>query len=122
MQSRRTVVWALGVLLAASLPLSMGCQNEVPTGKIEPETVTVKVDEPAHLELLLSSKYEGVNREMWKVEPEDLGKVFFNQAEAKRRKATFQGKKAGAGKVVVFGFFGDAKKPYRIAEVPVTVE
>jgi hypothetical protein len=122
MQSRRTILWALTALLASSLPLAAGCKNEAPIGKIKPTKVEVKVDEVAHLELLLSTNFEGVYREIWKVEPPELGEVYFNQAELKRREATFHSKVAGKGKIVVFGFYGDAKKPYRLASVPLTVE
>lgn len=122
MQSRRTVLWALTALLASSISLSTGCRHEVPIGKIKPDKVEIKVDEVAHLELLLSTNFEGVYREMWKVEPAELGEVYFNQAELKRREASFQGKIAGKGKLVVYGFYGDAKKPYRLASIPVTVE
>ncbi len=122
MQSRRTVFWALIALLVSTLGLLTGCKNDVPTGRITPKQVTLKVDEIAHIELLMAPKFDGVQREMWKIEPKELGEVYFDQAAPRRRKATVRGKSAGKGKVVVHGFFGGAPKPYRIADVPLTVE
>ncbi len=121
MHSRRTAVLALAALMMSYAAWTTGCKNDVPTGRIKPKTVEVKVDETAHVQLLVRRKFEGVNREIWKVEPADLGEVYYNQAERKRRKASFRAKKPGKGKIVVHGFYGDAEKPYRIAEVPVTV-
>ena len=122
MQSRRTTLRTLTALLLSSVALLTGCQQPTPNGRINPETVTVKVGETEHLELMLSTKYEGVSREIWKVEPANLGEIYYNKAEAKHRKASFRADEAGKGKIIVHGFYGDEKKPYRIAEVPVTVE
>jgi hypothetical protein len=121
MQSRRTHLWALTALLASSLLFSFGCKEEAPSGGILPAKVETKVGETTHLELTVRSRYEAVQREMWKVEPEELGDVYFDQAAVKRRTATFRAKTAGTGKIVVYGFLADPK-PYRLAEVPVTVE
>lgn len=121
MQSRRTALGALAAFLITAVAMATACKPDAPTGRIKPETVEIKVGETAHVELLLASKYEGVSREMWKVEPASLGEVYYNQAEVKRRKASFRADEAGKGKLVVHGFFGDTKKPYRIAEVPVVV-
>lgn len=121
MQSRRTHLWALTALLASSLLFSVGCKEEAPSGGILPAKVETKAGETVHLQLVLRSRYEAVQREMWKVEPESLGEVYYDQASLKRRTATFRAKTTGTGKIVVHGFLTDTK-PYRIAEVPVTVE
>jgi hypothetical protein len=117
MRTRRAVLLMLSALLVSSL----GCKGEAPTGTIKPAKVQAKVGDTVSLTLVVPSKFDGVQREMWKVEPESLGEVYFDQASANRRDATFRAKAVGTGKIVVHGFLSEPA-PHRIAEVAVTVE
>lgn len=120
MPSKKTFSGVCITLLAVSLAC-FGCKEEPPEGAITPAKVETKVGETVHLELTVRSRHEAVQREMWKVEPESLGEVYYDQASAKRRSATFRAKSQGSGKIVVHGFLTEPK-PHWIAEVPVTVE
>lgn len=122
MQSRRAMLSALPALALSTLVIVAGCKEEVPSGRIKPAKVEIKVGETAHVELELPTMYDAVQREIWKVEPAELGEVYFDHAATQRRTATIRGKTAGEGKLVVHGFYRDAQKPYRIAEVPFTVK
>ncbi len=121
MRTRRAVLLMLSALLVSSLPLSLGCKGEVPTGTIKPDKVQAKVGDTVSLTLVVPSKFDGVQREIWKVEPESLGEVYFDQAAANRREATFRAKAVGTGKIVVHGFLSEPA-PHRIAEAAVIVE
>jgi len=119
-RSARVLLWVLAGIGATILPLSLAC-NTSPTGQIEPSPVLVKVGNTVNVELSFRPKFEAVQHEVWKVEPEDLGEIYYDRATASRRQATFRGKKPGTGKIVVDGFFGPPPI-HRVAEVPVTVE
>jgi hypothetical protein len=119
-RSRRGSAWVLAGIGAAILPLSFACDTN-PTGQIRPSPVHVKVGDTANVELFVRPKFDGLAHEVWKVEPDSLGEVYFDRATAVRRQATFRGKTPGTGKIVVDGFFGPPPV-HRVAEVLVTVE
>lgn len=115
----------LGVYVGAAVPLFLaawvlGCEERAPQGRVEPEKVETKVGQTVSLELTFRPKHEGVQREIWKVEPAELGEIYYDQATARHRSAVFRAKQAGTGKITVQGFLTDPK-PHRVAEVPVTV-
>ncbi|HNS95584.1 MAG TPA: hypothetical protein PLJ27_05155 [Polyangiaceae bacterium] len=102
--------------------LILGCQNDTPTGQITPGKVQAKVGDTVALSLSVPKKFDRLQREIWKVEPANLGEVYFDQASLTRREATFRAKEAGTGTIVVQGFLTDPKQLHHVAQIPVTVE
>jgi hypothetical protein len=98
------------------------CRQDIPKGVVRPSKIEVEVDGVQHLQLEVASKYATVRNEIWKVEPESLGTVYYNQAEPERRNATFRGAQPGTGRIVVMAFYEQGSAAVAIAEVPVTVK
>ncbi|MCL2823978.1 MAG: hypothetical protein FWD57_08305 [Polyangiaceae bacterium] len=119
MRSIRTTAIILATLLTSVVPITTGC-DESPSGVIQPEKLEVKIGKTASLEVFVRPKYDHLAREVWKVDPPSLGELYFDEASAMRRTATFRGKTAGTGKIFVTGFVGNPP-PIKIAEIPVTV-
>ena len=120
MRSRRLLFWALAGLAVSVFQASVACDVK-PTGEIVPTKVQTKVGETVPLRLFVRPKFDRLSHEVWKVEPESLGEVYYDGASSTHREAMFRAKSAGSGKIVVDGFFGPPP-PHRVAEVSVVVE
>lgn len=107
--------------MLAMLGAGSSCTKDMPRGTIKPSPVTAKAGEVKELTLDLPLRYDAVSREYWEVKPASLGKVHFDEAEPRRRSATFAAKAAGSGTIYVRGLYGDNPKPVPIAETPVVV-
>ena len=127
MRSNRALQTALAGVVMLAVVLGAACETK-PEGLIMQDTagsnpgdpVKTKVGATVPVKLFVRAKFEGLQHEVWKVEPASLGEIYYDQASATRREATFRAKEAGKGKLVVHGFFGPPP-PHKVAEVDVEV-